>query len=160
MKKLSVIIVMLLAVEWGAFAQQIVSPSLLWGGVDFGWNSISVGGGANLETGFLAMKNLYIDLEIGFYWTNYTNLFFGAGVIYYPLGNGFLAGLNLLTGDVQTSGVDDWCFGSSGAIGYDFGWIVLGIKINIYFTNTVQAIFGLFVDFSRKGSTVPAEKVM
>jgi hypothetical protein len=73
---------------------------------------------------------------------------FAAGIEFYLFPKGLMAEIDMGVGDIQTRNVDDWCFGSSMEIGYGFGWIVLGTKLNLYVTSGVQATLGLFVDLT------------
>ncbi len=148
MKKIVFIMALFSAFMPSAFAQEARSPSLFWVGGDFGWNGTSFGGGANVDVGMAVAKNLYVDLVGAFFLADTTSLLFGAGVKYVPTENGVVAGLDLGVGDIQKNGVDGWCLGWTGMIGYDFGWIVLGTKINLYIINGVQATYGLFVELT------------
>ena len=148
MKKLSLILLLLILIGCGAFAQQASSQPLFWVGGDFGWNGSSFGGGAHLDTGFLLSKGMYFDLVQDFFLSNNISLLFAAGIKIYPFPKGLMAEIGVGVGDVQTRNVDDWCFGSSMEVGYGFGWIVVGTKLNLYVTGRVQATLGLFVDLT------------
>lgn len=149
MKKISLILVLFITVSVGAFAD-FPSASLLWISGDFGWDGSSLGGGATLDSGFLVTKNLYFSLEQMFFLADTTNLFLGGGLRFYPFENGFVTGIDVGAGDIQTHGVDAWSFASSALVGYDFGFLVLGTKARVNFASTFQTTLEVFVGLSRR----------
>ena len=108
MKKLSLSILLLIVIGWAAFGQQTSRPGLFWVGGDLGWNGRTYGGGAHIDTGYLMAKSLYFNLVGAFFLSDNTSLLCVAGIKIFPLGNGVMAGLELVA---ETYGRKQWIIG-------------------------------------------------